>query len=326
VLAELSVPELVKEQAQKAALVKQAKAEVDLANAQKGEADAGIVRAAANRKRWESEYERVLELYKNKVVEKQILDETLHQYESAKAASLEATAKLAKAKADIDVAGARVEVAQAEADRLQALAEYRHIRAPFDGVITRRNVHTGHFLQPNASGSPGVLFIVARTDKLRIIADIPEAEAGYLGDRPTAKIHSPIIADVGLEAKVTRTSWTLDTKSRTLRVEIHHDGKGSKLRPGMFVTVTISIDLGERMTLPQSALIPQSDPPSCWRVVDGKAVRTALKLGVRDGQNVEVLKMQTANSAWENITGQESVVLSGLGAVSEGKEVRGDTK
>lgn len=320
ILAELSVPELIKEQAQKAALVKQAKAEVELAKAQKGEAEAGIVRADANRRRWELECERVAGLLKDKVVQQQIYDETVSQFESAKAAKLEAVAKLGRAKADIDVAGARVEVAQAEADRVKALAEYRFIVAPFDGVVTRRNVHTGHFLQPNASGSPGVLFVVARTDKLRISADIPETEAGYLSGHPTAKVHSPIFRDASFEAKVTRTSWTLDTKSRTLRIEIHHTDKSAKLRPGMFVNVTFTIDLGERNALPMSAIIPQSDPPACWRVVAGKAVRTPLKLGVRDGQNVEVLQMQKGTT-WEAVTGSEEVVLTGLGAVSDGKEV-----
>ena len=117
-----------------------------------------------------------------------------------------------------------------------------------------------------------------------------------------------------------RSSSTVRSRCRWLGPAQDRLDPKDQLRPGMFVNVTFTIDLGERNALPMSAIIPQSDPPACWRVVAGKAVRTPLKLGVRDGQNVEVLQMQKGTT-WEAVTGSEEVVLTGLGAVSDGKEV-----
>jgi RND family efflux transporter MFP subunit len=354
ILAELAVPEMVKELAQKTALVTQSRAEVDqttasleaaeahilTAKAMVREAEATRARADANYDRWKSEYKRVEALVASKVVDRQILDETLNQFKSAEANKVEIEAKVQsaqalaqeseakrnKAKADVAAARARVQVAQAEEGRMQALVNYREIRAPFDGVVTKRNVHTGHFLQPNASGSTGILFHVARTDILRIHADIPEAEAIYLAEGLPAKIQAPIFKDAPLDGKVARTSWTLDAKSRTLRIEIDHPNKEGKLRPGMYVNVVFTIELKDRPTLPMSAIFSHGDLPCCYRVESGKALRTPLKLGEREGQTVEILKMQKTAGTWENPTGQEVIVLTNLGAVTDGKELPASKK
>jgi multidrug efflux pump subunit AcrA (membrane-fusion protein) len=326
-LAELSVPDLMKEHAQKQALVAQAKAEVEQAKAQVGEADAGIARADANQERWDIEYTRVMGLYKDKVVEKQILDETLHQFKAAKASRQEAGARLQKANADVAVARARVSVAEAEEGRLKAMADFRFIVAPFDGVVTRRNVHKGHFLQPVAGGS--VLFVVAQVDKLRISADIPENEAGYMTEKLAAKIHVPALDGPPLDGTIARTSRTLDPKTRTLRVEIDYVTKNGKLRPGMYANLVFTIDLGEHYTLPASAIFTHADKPCCWRVdADGKAVRTPLKLGLRDSQDVEVLEFRKDDTTWVKIADAltERFVVTNRGAVSEGKEVRIQSK
>lgn len=321
-LAELSVPDMLKEHAQKSALVKQARAEVDQARAHLSEAEAKIVRADAVLERWESEFARVEGLYKNQVVEKQILDETLSQYKSAKATRVEAVAHRDKEKADITVAQARVAVAEAEEARLKELIDYRFIRAPFDGVVTRRNIHPGHYLQPNASGGPAVLFVVAQTDKLRIWADIPETEAGYISDNLKATIHVPAIQGLKFEEKIARTSRAHDRVSRTLRVEFDRiNDKESKLRPGMYANVVFDINLGERITLPANAIFTHIDQPCCWRVEAGKATRMPLKLGLRSGQDVEVLEKKIGDT-WSKIDGSEEIVVTNLGVVSDGKEVR----
>ena len=241
--------------------------------------------------------------------------------QSAEALAKESEAKRNKAKADVEAAKARVQVAQAEAERMQALVDYRQIRAPFDGVVTRRNVHTGHFLQPNASGGPSVLFQVARIDLLRIYADIPETEAMNIVEGLPAKIQAPIFKDAPFDGKVTRTSWTLDAKSRTLRIEIDYPNQVGKLRPGMYVNVVFTIELKDRHTLPASAVFTHGDLPCCYRVESGKALRTPMKLGVREGSTVEVLKLQKADGSWHAPTGQEEIVFTSLGAVTDGKEL-----
>lgn len=347
ILALLSVPELLAEVEQKKALVKQAKAEVEqsaaaleaaeafilTAKALVREAEASRTRALASYEYWKGQYQRISEAVEKGVLEKQVKEETLNKYQaadayraeieakvlSAKAGEKESEAKRNKARADVDASKARVLVAQAEENRVAALAEYRFIRAPFDGVVTRRHIHTGHFLQPG--GGSNVLFVVARTDVLRIIADIPESESGYVTGDLKVKIQPTVLKDQAFEAKIDRTSWTLDSKSRTLRIEIDYPNKDGKLRPGMFANLTIDVPFTDRWTLPASAIFTHADQPCCWRKdAKDKAVRTPLKLGMRDGQAVEIQKMEI-NSAWEPVTGNEEIVVSNLGAVSEGKVI-----
>jgi HlyD family secretion protein len=348
VLAELSVPEMLAELEQKKALVVQAGAEVKqaaasldaaeavilTAKAQVREAESSRARALASYEYWKGQYQRIADAVDKQVIEKQVKEETLNKYKaseayrdeieakvlSAKALQKESEAKRNKASADVEASKARVLVAQAEEKRLAALAEYRFIRAPFDGVVTRRNIHTGFFLQPGA-GMSNVLFVVARTDKLRIVADIPEMDAGFITNDLTAKIQPAILKDQQFEAKIARTSWTLDSRSRTLRVEFDYANKEGKLRPGMYANLTIAVKFADRWTIPASAIYTHADQPCCWRKDEkGKAVRTPLKLGLREGANVEVTKMEI-NSAWEAVTGNEEIVVSNLGAVSEGKDI-----
>ena len=349
VLATLAVPELLRELEQKTALVKQAKAEVDQASASLDAAEAAILtakaqireaessraRAAANHDYWKGQHARIDEIVRTQVLDKQIRDETLNKYKAAEAfrdeieakvqsvlaSTKESEARRNKAKADVEAAKARVLVAQAEEGRLAALVEYRFIRAPFDGVVTRRNVHTGHFLQPGAGSGANVVFVVARTDILRIVAEIPEADAGYITNGMVARIEPPMLMGEAFEAKIARTSWTLNSKSRTLRIEIDHANKAAKLRPGMYVNLSFTIAFDNRWVLPAGAIFMDADQPCCWRVEEGKAVRTPLKLGGRDGQSVEVLKMQKRDASWEAITGKEEIVISGRGAVTEGMQI-----
>jgi RND family efflux transporter MFP subunit len=350
VLAEISVPQMLEELNQKSAFVKQTEAEavqasaaldaadshVQTAKAQVREAQSARIRAKANFERWQSENTRIQKLDKS-VIDQQIRDETLNQYkaaeatreeveakvQSAEAIAKESEAKRDKAKADVQAAAARVLVAKADESRMKELVNYRFIRAPFDGIITKRSVDTGDYRQPNASGGPSALFVVARVDKLRIRAEIPETEAAFIKDDMKGEIRIPVLPGQSFEAKVSRTSKSLDPKLRTLRIEMDYPNKtpGKILRPGTFATVVFTVDVEDRFMLPQSALFTVDGQPYCYRIENGKAVRTPIKLGVRDGQFVEVVQKQVGSPpTWEHLTGQENIIWTNLAAVTEGKE------
>lgn len=270
VLAELSVPEMEEELRQKQALVVQAEAEVeqtqgtleaaeanvDTAKAMIREAEAARARAQATYDRWESEYKRMEGLFERKVIDAQTLDEARHQFKSsdaarkeveakvhsAQATARESEAKRNKARADIKAARARVGVAQAEAARLDALLQYGKIRAPFDGIVTRRNIHTGHFLQPASGSNAQPLFVVAQTDLVRVFVDVPESDALMVTIGMPARIRVQTIKDQDFKGKVTRTAWSLEPRSRTLRTEIDLPNPEGKLRPGMYAYVTLTVE------------------------------------------------------------------------------------
>ena len=345
-LAELWVPEYEEEHKQKQALVAQAKAEVDQATAALATADAhvetakamvhemeaGRKRALANFQRWDTEYQRIDLLVKQKVIDVQIRDETRNQFQSASAArdeieakvllaeasQKEAEAKMRKAKADIATAQSRVLVAQAEEARVAALLSYASIRAPYDGQITRRNVHTGHFLQPNNS-TP--LFVVMSADVVRVVFEVPESEAFLIHKGLSAKLRVQAIPNQEFPGTVTRVSGALDARARTLRTEIDFVNDKKILRPGMYAHVHLTPEMPNLLCLPLSAVIAAGDQGFCFVVQDGKAKRLPLKLGVRDEKHVEVLRKQVVENRWDPLAGDEVIIVGNLDGITDGRSV-----
>jgi len=356
VLAELSVPELKEQLRQKEAAVALAEAQVGeaertLAAAEatlkKSEAalklaEAGRTRAESNYVRWEAEYGRIRRLAPLGSATHSNLDETADALKSAEAARDEnranialATAAVNESKAQRDRAAAGIKVAQAnsqgaDADRRHtvALLDYTQIRAPFDGVVAKRGIDVGHLVQA-PTGAGGVpLFVVTRTDPVRIFVEVPEADAPLLKDGTPAVVRVQALQEQEFEGRVTRTSWVLDTQSRTLRAQIDLPNRDGRLRPGLYATARITVERSGALTLPTSAILTQDDEPAVFRVEDGRAVRMPVKLGVRQGDRVEVLRKQTAGprhgqpATWAGFTGDE-VIANRPGSLTDGQEVRG---
>ena len=127
---------------------------------------------------------------------------------------------------------------------------------------------------------------------------------------------------------MTRNSRALDPQSRTLRTEIDLPNPRGRLLPGMYVQATILIEHLNVWSLPLGAVATEGEHIFCIRVVNGKAVRTPLQLGLRGGDLVEVLKQQVRAAApgepasWEDITGEEEVVAGNPAALQDGQPVR----
>jgi RND family efflux transporter MFP subunit len=352
VLVEIAIPELEEEAKQKHALVTRSEAAVEqakkalataeaavtTAEAQTVEAEAGVLRAQANFDRWESETRRVASMVKGGVVDAQVHDETLNQFRSAEAARAEARAKVVSAKAqtqkakaerdkaaaDVRGAEAGLDVARADARRVDALVGYTKLRAPFDGVVTRRQVDPGHFVQPAGGGSTTALLVVARTDPVRVFVDVPEADAALVRPGAEATVRVQSLGGAAIRGAVARTAWALDPSARTLRTEIDLPNPDGRLRPGMYVQARVAVDLPEAWVLPATALAKQGDAVVCYRVEGGKAVRTPVQTGRSDGTLTEVLKWQKpgAANAWEDFTGRESVAAPAAN-LTDGQAVPG---
>jgi len=248
------------------------------------------------------------------------VEETRLGFEAAQAA-------VTKAEADVDVAKARLERAKADQDHAQTLLQYTKISAPFDGVITRRNVSTRDFVQP-AGGSKGdALFVVEKVDPVRVFVNVQELEAVWVRDGDTALIRPQSLQGQQFKGAVTRTAGALNPQNRTLRAEIDLPNAEGKLLPGMYVTATIIAEHKNVWTLPAAAVVTQSDHSFCYRLENGKAVRTPIRVGLRGNELVEVLKIQTKSAksaeedAWENVTGAELFIASDAASLSDGQAV-----
>lgn len=315
-LVTLRVPELADDVRQKAALVaqaaaqlKQAEANVTAANAAAetatakiAEANSGVTRTSAEYERWKSEYERVKALAANGSVTQKLSDETLNQFHAAEAAreaadaavqtaeagAREAQANAVKAEADRLEAEAYVAVANAEAAHAKTMLDYATIRAPYDGVVTKRSVDTGHFVQP-AGVSAGPLMAVARTDKVRVYIEVPELEAAGVDVGDKASIHLQAMPTSDIESAVTRTSWSLDPANRSLRTEIDLPNDGAKLRPGMYATGTIETVRHENaMVLPVAAVYYKDGKPHISCVDGGRVEIKPVRVGLRVGSEIEI--------------------------------------
>jgi HlyD family secretion protein len=350
-LAELSIPELEDEAREKNALVAKAVAEKDqaermreVADANYGaatamivEAKAGLKRAQGTYERWESENTRVVKMVRDKVINEQTGDETKLQFQSAESSRDEALARvtvaeklLLKSKADVEsaragvrVADAKKLVAESEAARWQSLLGYRFIRAPFDGAVTLRKIDTGHLVRP-AAGNDDPLFVVVRSNVVRVVLKVPEADAALVRKGAEVKIGVQALPGVEFAGKISRTSESLDASSRTLRTEIDLQNPDGRLRVGNFVSARITADMPEAWVLPASAVIKQADVTVCFQFKQGKAVRTPIQVGRSDGTFTEVFKKQKAGSpaAWENWTGDEQVLAGQTANLTDGQSVQ----
>jgi RND family efflux transporter MFP subunit len=282
-------------------------------------------------------------LAKDRVIDPQSRDETRNQFraaeaaleeavakvQSAEAARAEAAAKRDKAEADVKATKNRHVLAESDVRRMEAMLAYSHIRAPFDGVVADRRVHTGHFLQPSGGGTKGEpLFVVVRVDKVRVFVDVPEADAVLIRDKAEARVRVQVLNDHEFVGHVAGTSWSLEPGQRTLRTEIDLDNADGLLRPGMFVHALIGAERPNSWTLPSSAIIVRDGQTFCFRLDGDKAVRTPLKIGGRAGATVEVLKKQRRpdkpgdKPRWEDLAGDERIVVTKPGELTDGQAVR----
>ncbi len=354
-LAELSVPEMVEDLKRKEARVVQAKAGVQQAKktlaaaaANVNSAKAQVREAQAGRQVAQAEYER-FKLQHSRlegatgVVQKDAVDEarfrrdaagaTVVQAEakikSAEALQFESEAKRDKAEADITAAEANLEVVKADRDQTKALLGYAKIPAPFDGIVTRRSVDKGHFVQPAASsGSRGEpLFEVVQKDIMRVFVDVPEADAVLVHRGDPVRVHVQALRGQDFKGEITRTSWSLDTKTRTLRAEIDLRNPEEKLRPGMYAYATITAAKANVWRLPATAVVTRGERSFCYRVENGRAVRMLVQVGTRDGQHVEVWKKQSKTpkpgeeAVLEDFTGSEEIVGSNAATLTDGQAV-----
>ena len=336
----------------------------DVAEALVKSADARVAaaRAALNKfqsevDRWDSQVKRLTGEVAKGVVAPQILLESTNQLESSTAARDEAQATImaaladllakqaaaARSKVDISVARARTVVAESEAKRLEALVGYLTLTAPYDGIIVARNANTGDFVLPatgdiSATGrspdqSPvgsAPIFVVARIDLLRIFVDVPEQDADFVQKGTKATVLARAYRDRELPASVTRTSWALNVKSRTLRAEIDLPNTDSRILPGMYAYGKVIIERPGVRAVPLDALVYSGDQTFFWQYEKGQAVRTEIETGVSDGDWIEVTNRRVPDPQvgdpndvpWTPIDGSEQIILGDLSILTDGSPVR----
>ncbi len=347
-------------------VVEVAKADVEAALARLVEAQAEFAGFRAEAERWDSETKRLEGELKRGVVNPQDVLQTTNRWKAsvssrdsaaatiqkADAELLSRRAALSKAKVGVAVALANLKVAESEEKRLQAWVDYLVLPAPYDGVIVARNANTFDFVLPT-KGDPSALsrapylspsraaapiYVVDRIDIVRIFVDIPEQYADYVHIGSKATVLVSAFRDQPIEGSVTRTSWALNVKSRTLRAEVDLANPGSQILPGMYAYGNVHIERPGVRALPVSALMHIGDKTVLhigektfsWTYENGHAKRIEVQTGLSDGQWIEVTNRRAAGSEaaatgdapWTPIDGTEQVILGNLSILAEGAAVQ----
>ena len=315
ILAELWIPEMEVELKQKEALVQEAEAELKLARAT-------VVAAEAEYRRSKSQFERFARIGQSGTIDKEQVEEAKLGFEAG-------VARRDMAQADVDVKEARVEVAKQNRENVKTLLAYRQLRAPFDGVVTRRNINTDDFVQPPTAGKGEPLYVVERRDIMRVFVPVPEADAPWVSKESVARVRAQALPGQQFAGKVERISYSLDRVSHTMLAEIDLSNSEDLLRPNMYVYATITLEQPNALTVPASAVVTRGDITKgyesfCFIVEDGKLRRTLIQTGTRAADRIQVLKKQeSANgkTRWVDFTGDELIVQENGNSLSDGQIV-----
>ncbi len=341
-LVELSVPELDEELLQKvaavgqahaeeqqaAAAIKVAKAAETSARAKVEESEAVVDQSQADYDFAASEFARLKKLADKGAVTREVAEEkekllktadsmrkqTQAKITSAKALVTERRAMVEKTEADLETAKQHVLVAEADVARVKAMTAYEKIRAPYDGVITTRNVHTGHLVLPGTEANAKPLLVIVQSRVMRIFVDVPEGDAALIAPGSDASVIIAAAAPEPRTGTITRISWTLSANSRTLRAEIDVDNADGALRPGMYAKARLKV--AERMgalALPKGAVLTADGATWCYTIdADGVVVRTPIETGIRAGDEIEIVS---------GLTGDEQIIGVNAAAFRDGQRV-----
>jgi len=207
-----------------------------------------------------------------------------------------------------EVATARVDSARAKFRGAEIQFGYTEIRAPFDGIIIERYVKAAENVSTNTP-----LFRISDFDPLLCRIQVPEGELGRLRQDQIAFLTVEPFGDERFPAQVLRISPVIDSETGTIRVTLVVEASG-KLRPGMFASVFVRAETHrDAVVIPRAALALESIGDTVYVVRESGAERREVRLGVREGESVQVL---------EGLAGGEQVVIIGQDGLSDGTPIQ----
>lgn len=263
-LAEIDAPDLDQE-------VIQAQAMLSQSEGQLGQAEAALQQLTAGRDLAKITWERYRILTKTGAVSRQAGDAQF-------AAAQSAEASVAAGEKNVVAARDYVRASKAKLDRLATLQRYERVTAPFDGIITARNVDVGALIsatgeglgpgRPNSAGpsdvpAGGEIFRLAQIGSLRVLVSLPQSESPSITVGQTATVSVEQFPRRSFPGCIARTSSSLDAASRTLLVEVHVSNPTGALLPGMYANVDFTMHrTAPPFLVPDASLVVNADGTS----------------------------------------------------------------
>ncbi len=209
-------------------------------------------------------------------------------------------------------AEANLAAADANVRRLEELESFKHVYAPFSGVLTKRNVDPGALINAGGAGTP--MFTMARVDPLRVFVNVPQAYFPAIKNGMPAYVTLQEIAGQKFKATVTRTADAIDPQTRTLLTEVDVPNKDERLLPGSFGEVHFSpkIDV-EKVTVPVNAMLFRQEGPRVAVVGPDKKVQLRpISIGRDYGTTLEILG---------GVSLQDEIIINPADSLEDGQTV-----
>ena len=170
-----------------------------------------------------------------------------------------------------------------------ANSAYLDIRAPFNGVVSARNINPGAYVGPSGKGSDVPLFVLQEQKRLRLVISVPEIYTGLLKQRDEVNFSVKALPNQKFTAKVKRMAGALDERLRSERLEMDVYNNNKKLLPGMYAEVNIPLPASDStFVIPKTALVSSTERVFVVRVIDHKAQWVDVKKGREAGNQVEI--------------------------------------
>jgi RND family efflux transporter MFP subunit len=304
VLATLEVPEVQDDVAKAKAALAGAQANIVTAEATIQHAKAGADIAALSFKRIQDVATRDPGL-----VPKQDVD-------VAQSREMEAVAQLASSTSALQAVQESRSEAESEYSRAQAMMQYATIRAPFDGVVTRRYANTGSMIQAGTSSQTQAMPVVtlAQNNLLRLILPVPVSDVAGIRDGQTVDVN---VVSLGrtLQGKVTRYADSVQTATRTMDTEVDVPNPDGSLISGMYAEVHLHLaDRPNVLSVPLDAVDGLgTSVQQAYVVRDGIIHLVTVKVGLQTASRVEILS---------GLQSGDRVVVGRYTGLADGEEVK----
>jgi RND family efflux transporter MFP subunit len=299
-LAVISAPEVDQQLLQARATSAQSEASLQQAKAALEQAQANAELARLTR-------ERDIPLGQQRAISQQIVDGAVQAYDAR-------VADVSAANANITAAEANVTANRANVSRLQQMQSFERIVAPFDGVITERNVERGDLVSTGNAGAAKPLFSIAQSGTLRIQIDVPQSEAVNIKDGQKASVDVKERLGRSYTGTVIRNAGALDHAARTMLTEVQVDNSDASLLPGMYAQVKFTLpEQRSSLIVPTSSLVVDRSGMHVVTVDAGHDVHfVPVTIGKDMGKEVEILN---------GLRGSEPLVSSPSDLLNEGEHV-----
>ncbi len=216
--------------------------------------------------------------------------------------------------ADLASKEAQVSSQQANVERLEALASYKSVTAPFDGIVTERNTDVGALIN-GGTGSGAAMFVVSDATKLRLYVNVPQTYLPAIKVGAKATVTVPEYNDKTFPATVESSSQSVDVASGTTRMQLGIDNPGGELRPGAYANVKLSLTRDfQPLSVPASALIFNGSGLRVATIAPGDKIRFKTVTIARDlGREIEIAT---------GLAADDRIVITPPDGIADGDQVR----